>query len=274
MREPRLTNPAGPRLVARSCAGQRDEGWTTTCQSATPDERAPRCVDVLVPPSRGSRDFPPGAPCGNPIGCRGVRPAALPTGREGASSDGDALVADQAQPYGSGSRTIEEVRLDRLEHVLPQLLPGIALGDDRLGQALRHVTTIGILGDLEDELVVHGPSVPPANMGRVAAPAGRGCCAVLHPRAKSGGARASARISRSRTGMETHDGLCGLRPALQGGFPASCMKTQPRGEPKTNAGVSPVDTDVLNRATTSGRGLEERLRSGFTPDSPARRPPC
>jgi hypothetical protein len=46
---------------------------------------------------------------------------------------------------------VKEIGRNRFSDVLPKLVPGIALGEDALGQALRAVAAVGFLGHFEKQ---------------------------------------------------------------------------------------------------------------------------
>ena len=48
---------------------------------------------------------------------------------------------------------IEKERAHRLDHIAPQLIPGISLREDALGQALRAVPAVRFLRYLENEFI-------------------------------------------------------------------------------------------------------------------------
>lgn len=93
-----------------------------------------------------------------------------PKGRAGASSDRDELVAHEVQADAGGALAVKVVRRNGLAYVFAQLLPGVALGEDPLGQTLGDEAAIAFLGHLEDHF---------GHDRRVAPP-----CPAIQPRAQ------------------------------------------------------------------------------------------
>ena len=69
------------------------------------------------------------------------------------SSESKHFIADQMKADAGGLRAVEVERANSLFDVGPQLVPGVSLGEDALGQALSAKAAVGLLGDLEDNFV-------------------------------------------------------------------------------------------------------------------------
>ncbi len=87
------------------------------------------------------------------------------------SSRAHDLIAHEVEPYDIRRCRIEEMRPHGLPGVRPQLLPGVPLGDDVLGEALRRLAAVWLLAHLEHQLghlrLVTPPGchlVPPAHI--------------------------------------------------------------------------------------------------------------
>jgi len=61
-------------------------------------------------------------------------------------------------------RSIEKISTNSIIRRFPQLIPRIPLRNNRLGKALSHEASVGLLGDLENQIVHAGNLVlPPAS---------------------------------------------------------------------------------------------------------------
>lgn len=82
-----------------------------------------------------------------------------------ASGQGEAFVANQMQANAGRHflRSIEKISTNSIIRRFPQLIPRIPLCNNRLGKALSHEASVGLLGDLENQIVHAGNLVlPPA----------------------------------------------------------------------------------------------------------------
>jgi hypothetical protein len=155
-----VTGPARGPLEERLCGRPRRAGLQRAYRFVALDGRGPRCVDGLGRRSPERCDCRLGGRFHNPIGGRGAERGDFRRARVEASSNGEQLVADETKPNGFRGFAVKEERADRILDVSPQLLPGVSLGEDGLGQALGDVATVRLLGHLEHDLGIHTKSLP------------------------------------------------------------------------------------------------------------------